>query len=129
MSCAKVFGVKLLLLEDDPFDIELTQIGCRDAWVDCEIEAVGNRRDYLAALERGGFDGIISDSGVADLGGDEALRFARERAPGVPFIFLCGAVSGERREELLAAGPDAMVSKDNRDQVIAALQRHFRSER
>jgi CheY-like chemotaxis protein len=118
--------MNLLHLEDDAFDLELTQLMCAGHWSDCEITPVRNRADFVSSLTYRNFDGIISDSGVAGLTGVEALELARQLAPGVPFMFLCGSVSPERREELLAARPDAIAAKDNPAEIRATFERLFR---
>ena len=63
----RIDSVKLLYLEDDPQDVELLQMVCLHQEPDCEITAVGDRMAFIAALERGDYLGIISDSGVHDL--------------------------------------------------------------
>jgi CheY-like chemotaxis protein len=118
--------MRLLHLEDDKFDIELTGIWCSSQWPGTEIVAVSNRSDYLMALRDQQFDGIVSDSEVSGLVGAEAVKLARLYAPAVPFVFLCGTMSDDSRHNLLAAGADAVVSKNEPDEVRETFARLFR---
>jgi DNA-binding NarL/FixJ family response regulator len=113
--------VKLLYLEDDRQDVELLQLMCMQDEPDCEIIPVGDRQSFVAALESGRFAGILSDSGVHDLTGAEAVRIARQVAPALPYVFLCGAMADAKRETLLAAKPDGIFSKDRPEDAGLAI--------
>ncbi len=113
--------MKLLYLEDDPLDVELLQLACQQAVPGCEVVAVGDRLSFLKALESGGFAGILSDSGVHDLAGPDAVRVARLIAPMTPYVFYCGTMSDSKRTELLAAKPDGMFSKDQPEDFGLAI--------
>jgi len=109
--------VKLLYLEDDPHDVELLQLLCLQQEPDCEITAVGDRMAFIAALESGQYVGILSDSGVHDLAGPDAVRVARSLAPAVPYLFFCGTMGETKRATLLAAHPDGIFSKDRPEDI------------
>jgi CheY-like chemotaxis protein len=53
--------LRTLLVEDDRLDAELTEETLASEALACEIRRVETRADYLAALEEGSFDLIISD--------------------------------------------------------------------
>lgn len=113
--------LKLLFLEDDRRDIELLELQLQREEPDCELTAVGSRADFVAALQRGGYGGILSDSGVHDLFGADAVKLARGLAPGIPYVFLCGIMSDTKRADLLAAKPDGLFSKDQPEDVGSAI--------
>ena len=118
--------MKLLYLEDDPRDVELLQMLCEQEASDCEITPVMDRESFVAALASGVYEGILSDSAVFNLPGAEAVKLARSLAPKLPYVFYCGAMSQTKRAELLAAGPDGVLSKDQPEhigQAIAILRR------
>jgi CheY-like chemotaxis protein len=114
-------SVKLLYLEDDPNDVELLQMLCLHQEPDCEITAVADRVAFVQALESGKYAGIISDSGVYDLTGPEAVRMARRLAPAMPYVFYCGTMADAKRAELAGAGPDGIFSKDNPEDLGTAI--------
>lgn len=113
--------VKLLYLEDDHQDVELLLMLCQQEAPDCEITAVGDRLAFIQALETGHYDGILSDSGVHDLAGPDALRVARLLAPALPYVFFCGLMSDTKRAGLLAAKPDGIFSKDRPEDLGLAI--------
>ena len=113
--------MRVLYLEDDRHDVELleSQLG-RDE-PDCEITPVEDRATFVAALQGGSYSGILSDSGVHDLFGADAVKLARSLAPGLPYVFLCGTMSDAKRADLAAAHPDGIFSKDRPGDVGLAI--------
>jgi DNA-binding NtrC family response regulator len=115
--------MNVLHLDDDSFDFELTKLRCLAAWPGCKVRHVEDRETFTAALNEEKFDVILSDSGVASLSGFEALQLARERAPGVPFIFLCGVMTAEREKSVHASDADGFVHKDSPDELVSVIER------
>jgi DNA-binding NarL/FixJ family response regulator len=113
--------VKLLYLEDDSHDVELLQMACLQDEPDCEITAVGNRQAFIAALQSDRYAGILSDSGVFDLTGPEAVKLSRQIAPATPYVFICGTMADAKRADLLAAKPDGIFSKDRPEDAGLAI--------
>jgi CheY-like chemotaxis protein len=113
--------LNLLYLEDDARDIELLRLRCSQNELDCELTAASDRAAFLAGLCSDRFDGIISDSGVHDLAGPDAVRLARSLAPGLPYVFLCGTMDPDKRAEILAAQPDGVFSKDRDEDAGLAI--------
>jgi CheY-like chemotaxis protein len=113
--------LKLLYLEDDARDIELFQFACQKNDPDCELIGAMDREAFVTAVKIGGFDGILSDSGVPDLPGPDAVRLARRLAPGLPYVFLCGVMDAAKRAGLVAANPDGIFSKDQPDDPRLAI--------
>ncbi|MDB6114528.1 MAG: multi-sensor hybrid histidine kinase [Lacunisphaera sp.] len=120
-DCGIIGGVKLLYLEDDPRDVELLQMLCEQEAPDCEITPVMDRKTFIAALQSGHHEGILSDSAVFDLAGPEAVKLARSLAPKLPYVFFCGTMTQARRGELLSANPDGMFSKDHPEHLGDAI--------
>jgi CheY-like chemotaxis protein len=113
--------VKVLHLEDDLRDIELLRATCAHREPDCQLTAVMDRATFVAALQTRRYDGILSDSGVHDLFGADAVKLARSLAPGLPYVFLCGLMGDAKRADLLAAKPDGVFSKDRAEDVSLAI--------
>jgi CheY-like chemotaxis protein len=113
--------LKLLYLEDDARDIELLQLVCQQTDPDCELIGVMDREAFVTAVKIGGFDGILSDSGLPDLPGPDAVRLARQLAPGLPYVFLCGMMDPVKRADLVAANPDGIFSKDRPEDPRLAI--------
>src|SRR5207247_8044969 len=84
---------------------------------------VETRESVVTALEKGGFDLIVSDYRLPAFDGLEALREARTRRPELAFVFFTATLGEERAVEALKAGATDFVAKGNRDRLAPALQR------
>ncbi len=105
--------LRILHLEDDPLDAELVREALAEAGLDTEIRLIRTREEYVAALERGGFDVIISDYRLPSFDGQTALTLARGQHPDVPFIFASGTLGEELAVQLVKGGATDYVLKDN----------------
>src|SRR5260370_1371420 len=103
---------RLLLLEDNPTDAELLRRSLAKERPQCELIQVSNGEHYTAALQKGGFDLILSDYRVPGFEGPEALAVARQHCPTVPFLFVSGAIGDEVAIESLKAGATDYVLND-----------------
>src|SRR5262245_50428572 len=95
---------RLLLLEDHPDDAFLLCRSLATAWPDCHIRSVDNETDFVAALNQEEWDAILSDYRLPNFNGMAALKMVRERRPGIPFLFVSGAIGDEVAVESLKAG-------------------------
>jgi signal transduction histidine kinase len=103
-----------LHLEDDANDEELVHRALKSAGFVPEIKVVRARDEYLAAMEATAFDVILSDNKVAGFDGSLALEAARDKRPGVPFIFVSGFANREQAlEKLQRSGATDCVSKSD----------------
>src|SRR3989442_5815109 len=118
-----VTSVRILHLEDNPTDSELVGLALREAELSWDIVRVETRESFVTALEKGGFDLIVSDYRLPAFDGLEALREARTRRPELAFVFFTATLGEERAVEALKAGATDFVAKGNRDRLAPALQR------
>ena len=88
--------IHILHLEDDRNDASLIKKTLAAEGVTCAITCVQSRVDFVAALERGGIDLILSDGALPGFGGISALKIAHEKWPSIPLIFVSGTM-GEQR--------------------------------
>src|SRR5881396_3043499 len=116
-------SVRILHLEDNPMDSELVGLALREAELSWDIVRVETRESFVAALEKGGFDLIVSDYRLPTFDGLEALRETRTRRPELAFVFFTATLGEERAVEALKAGATDFVAKGNRDRLAPALER------
>ncbi|HXB53988.1 MAG TPA: response regulator [Vicinamibacteria bacterium] len=114
---------RLLHLEDNPTDSELVGLALREAGLDWDVVRVESRDAFVAALEQGGFNAVVSDYSLPSFNGLEALRETRKRRPELAFLFFTGTLGEERAVEALKAGATDFVAKERRDRLAPALQR------
>ena len=116
-------NLRILNLEDSANDSELNRAMLSARWPDCQLVRVDTRKDFLAALEAGGFDIILCDYSMPGFDGLSALVLAREKAPEIPFVFVSGTIGEDRAIETLKNGAMDYVLKSQPIRLIPAVDR------
>jgi CheY-like chemotaxis protein len=96
--------LRVLHLEDNPLDVALVKTTLERADIACTTTTVDNRASFVAALEGGKFDLIISDFKLPEFDGWSALEIARARWPTLPFILVSGTLGEEQAIDSLKRG-------------------------
>ncbi len=117
---------RILCLEDNLHDRAVLEMTLTTAGLDCEFSHSKTREDFESAIEKGGFDLIISDFSLPGYDGMAALAAARKSQPETPFIFVSGTLGEERAIESLQNGATDYVLKDRRERLVAAVRRALR---
>ncbi len=115
--------IKVLLVEDMPFDAEFAIRDMRKGGLDIDALRVDTRIDLEVALNQFVPDLILSDYSLPGFGGMDALQIARQYLPDTPFIFVSGTIGEERAIEALKRGATDYVLKDNRGRLVPAIRR------
>ena len=118
--------LRILHVEDNPYDRELVAATLRGGGEPCDIVAVDTKAAFLEALSEGGFDVILADDHLPTFDGREALALSTEHAPETPFIFVSGTIGEEVAVERLKAGATDYVLKQKLTRLPAAIARAIR---
>jgi two-component system, cell cycle sensor histidine kinase and response regulator CckA len=118
--------LRVLFIEDRPDDTELLLLELRRAGYLVESERVETRGEMAAALDRGGWEAVISDYRLPSFSGPAALALCQERGLDVPFIIVSGTVQEEDAVGALKAGAHDFVTKGNLARLAPALSRELR---
>jgi signal transduction histidine kinase len=113
----------ILHLEDDPNDAALVQSTLEAGGIPCAITCVQNRPDFVAALEQGGVDLILSDFTLPAFDGLSAVEIARAKWPAIPLIFVSGTLGEERAIDALKHGATDYVLKEHFARLVPAVRR------
>jgi signal transduction histidine kinase len=113
----------ILHLEDNPKDAQIVQSMLEAGGVPCAITLVQNHDAFVAALEKGGVDLILSDCTLPAFDGASALRIARANWPDIPLVFVSGTLGEERAIESLKAGATDYVLKERLARLVPAVRR------
>lgn len=122
-STPPVPGLRILLLEDSPAHVELTEHVLRHSGLDFAFSWVDNREDFTAELRRHAPDLILSDYSLPGFDGSAALEIAKELAPDIPFIFVTGTLGEEVAIETLKQGATDYVLKTRLNRLVPAVKR------
>jgi protein-histidine pros-kinase len=115
--------IHILNLEDSAQDAELIQICLNTGGMNCDVLLVDSRETYMAALDRGGFDVILSDYSLISFDGLSALRIAKEKCPETPFILVSGFLGEEAAIECLKMGATDYVLKQRLSRLAPCIKR------
>ena len=113
----------ILHLEDDANDAALIQSSLEAAGITCVTTLVQNRAAFVAALEQGGIDLVLSDSSLPSFGWMAAVEIVCARWPGVPLILVSGALGEEAAISSLKSGATDYVLKDRLARLAPAVRR------
>ena len=113
----------ILHLEDDPNDAALIQSTLEAGGIPCATTRVQNRLDFVAALEQGGVDLILSDFTMPGFDGMSALQIVRANWPAIPFIHVSGTLGEEQAVDSLKSGATDYVLKGSLARLCPAVRR------
>src|ERR1041384_7124985 len=114
--------LRILILEDMPIDAELLEPGLRRSQLRFTVCHVATKADYLKSLDEFAPDLILSDYRLLEFDGRQALRWARERMPDVPFIIVTGSINEETAVECMKAGAADYVLKEHISRIGPVIQ-------
>src|SRR5271169_623276 len=128
-DCKVTWSLRILHLEDDPLDAELVKSALEVEGTACNICRVVTRDDFIAAIDKGSFDIILSDYSLPSFDGLSALDIAKRRCPHIPFIFVTGKMGEELAIETLQNGATDYVLKTSIARLAPSVQRALREAR
>jgi hypothetical protein len=113
--------IKVLLLEDNPNDVELVLRQLRHDGYDPIWERVETREDYIARLSPD-LDLILSDYQLPQFNGMQALELLKERAIDVPFILVSGTIGEDLAVQAMRSGATDYLLKDRLTRLGPAVE-------
>jgi signal transduction histidine kinase len=119
-------AVRLLLLEDDPLDVELIVARLTEGGIDAEVIHVETAAQYQAALSSERFDLILADYSLPSFNGATALAMAREQCPHIPFVMVSGSLGEQLAIDILKGGATDYVLKQRLEHLVPSVQRALR---
>jgi len=122
----KISKIKIVMVEDDAIDAEITEHFLEREGLHCEIERVETHCALESALRAAPPDVILCDLTLPAFSGLEALDIAQRVAPDTPFIFFSGHTHGPMAEAARARG-SAVLSKDNYKHLASLLRKAIAS--
>jgi PAS domain S-box-containing protein len=114
--------LKILLLEDDPEDLEIIQQILKENIPGIEYHFAANKNAFINALAHLHPDCILADNSVTGMNAAIALETARKQFPDVPFIMVTGAVPEIYAIDMIKAGADDYIIKDRLQRLPAAIE-------
>jgi PAS domain S-box-containing protein len=115
--------LKLLLLEDDPFDAELNVAKLEAEGFQCVWERVQTKKEFQEALKTPDYDIILLDYNLPSFDGLTALRLFAEYELLIPVILVTGNLEAELAIESVKEGATDYVHKDRITRLVPSVKR------
>ena len=115
--------LRIVYLEDDPADAELTRETLEAEGITCEVVRVETEVAFVRSLEEANCDLILVDHTLPSFDGLSALRIARKGWPHVPLIFVSGTLGEEVAIEALKIGATDYVLKTRLSRLVPSVRR------
>jgi signal transduction histidine kinase len=113
------------LVEDSDEDEDLLRIELRRAGYQTHLTRVETQAAFLAALEAGPWDIVISDHSLPKYNGMTALSDLRARSDDTPFILVSGTIGEAVAVDAMRAGAQDYVLKGDLTRLPAAVEREL----
>jgi signal transduction histidine kinase len=118
-------SIRVLIAEASRDDVDLVLRELREGGFAPEHESVQDPQAFEAALDKGGWDLVISDFRMPSFTGLEALEILRQRSPDLPFIIVSGTIGEEIAVDTLKSGANDYVMKDRLGRLVPAVRREL----
>jgi two-component system cell cycle sensor histidine kinase/response regulator CckA len=112
---------RILIIEDSVADAELAERELRQAGISFISRRVETKAALLQELHDFQPDIILSDYGLPQFTGLEALRLLKERGIEVPFILVTGSLTEEVAVECMKEGADDYILKSSLKRLPSAV--------
>jgi CheY-like chemotaxis protein len=121
-------ALRILIAEDNPFNIIVTEDTLRSELPDVTIEKAENGRLAVKAIEQGDFDLVLMDIHMPELSGIEATQTIRqmndEKKSKVLIIAMTASVLREETDNYIRNGMDGFVPKPFKiEQLMGEIRR------
>ena len=80
--------IRILLLEDNRLDADLTRLRLESLRVPVSLQTVETEADFCKVLDAGDIDIVLADFMLPAFSGAEALAIVRERSPDLSLIHI-----------------------------------------
>src|SRR5439155_12820267 len=118
--------LRILLAEDSEADAELIQRELKRGGLAFQSRRVHSEADFRRELDEFQPHLVISDFSMPQFSGRKALAIARESRGDIPFIFISGTIGENVAVDMMKAGADDYVMKNNLARLLPALERELR---
>jgi len=116
----------VLIIDDSEADALLLKRALCKGGLEVETERVDCAIDMRGAMETRSWDVAISDCHMPKFSPEEALLIWQNHDHDQPFIVASGAIGEEEAVDLLKAGAQDFVRKDNLARLVTAIERELR---
>ena len=118
--------LRVLIVEDQEDDAALMLRELRRAQFEPEYQRVETEEELTAALEKGGWDIVLSDHGLPRFNSLQALNMLHESGLDLPFIIVSGSIGEDLAVAAMKSGAHDYIMKNNLARLGPAVEREMR---
>ena len=118
--------LKVLIVEDSEPDTKLLILQLGRGGFEPAYERVDSAAAMLSALEKQGWDIILSDDAMPGFSSLQALEILKKKGQDIPFIVVSGAIGEEAAVGVMKAGARDYVAKDDLTGLVPSIERELR---
>lgn len=115
----------VLFVEDSENDLKLLVEELRQKGYEAVYERVQTPAELTAALNRHAWDVVLSDYALPQFSGPDALKLLREKGLDVPFIVISGTYGEAAAVDMMKAGANDYIVKNNLSRLVPAIEREL----
>ena len=116
--------LNVLFVEDSVADTEIGLLSLEASGLKVLVRRVETESDYLLAL-RDPTDIVLSDHSMPAFDAKRALKLLREQGGDIPFIVVSGRIGESAAVDMMKAGANDYVRKDNLERLAPAVRREL----
>jgi signal transduction histidine kinase len=120
--------LRLLMIDDSEADTERLLRKLASGGYEPVSVRVENAHALSRALLYGTWDLALCDYSMPGFSGADALKLIKKKDPALPFIFVSGTIPADIARKLEAEGAAGVVSKDNLDSFLPAVEKILRAK-
>ena len=115
--------MRTLIVEDSEEAAELMVRLLEKHGYACDYQRVETGPALESALDEGVWDIVLADYRMPAFNGLDALKLVKQRCRDLPFVLVSGTVGEEVVVQIMRAGADDYVSKDNLPRLVPIVER------
>jgi signal transduction histidine kinase len=121
--------LRVLLVEDNPSDVELVLLTLRKDGFEVSSDVVQTAGEFAARIQTGNYDLILADYNLPQWRGMEALDILCRENLDVPLIVVTGYLGEEKAVECIKQGATDCVLKDRLARLPPSVRRALQEKR
>jgi hypothetical protein len=121
--------LRVLVVEDDPADVELIVRALRSGGFDPENETAQTKEDFTNQLQKNGYDVILADYNLPSWNGMEIVEVLRREKLDIPVVVVSGYLGELKAVECVKQGAADYVLKDQLPRLPESVRRALREKK
>jgi signal transduction histidine kinase len=121
--------LRVLLVEDDPADVELALRALSKGGFETEREAVQTAEEFKQKISKGSYDVILADYRLPGWCGIETVQMLRQEGLDIPVILVSGSLGEVKAVECIKQGAADYVLKDHLPRLPESVRHAIREKK